>query len=204
MPLLTIKLLEGWLDTFFNESVVLDASYRYLNMDTVVYGCLLFLPWLLLCFASSRGDPSSQRCSFSFLVSLGAELIMGAGASADAKNLSLLTEFLSTRVSGCYQLLWVSLAMIEAIIWDCLQYPQASSMAYVHVLHDQLISISLHKHLTSLDIAPTNKASWKRRSWRSTSRTWTLKPPWSFVKPWMLQAPEEAACQHGNIHQGPR
>ncbi len=61
MPLLTIKLLEGWLDTFFNESVVLDASYRYLNMDTVVYGCLLFLPWLLLCFASSRGDPSSQK-----------------------------------------------------------------------------------------------------------------------------------------------
>ena len=55
----------GWLDTF-KESVILDASYRYLYLSLVLWMfTVLFLPWLHLCFASSKGDPSSQMCSLS-------------------------------------------------------------------------------------------------------------------------------------------
>lgn len=89
----------GWLDTF-KESVILDASYRYLYLS-VVYGCLQY--WIGYIFVLLRAKVIHPLKCVPFPLSLGAESIMGAGASADAKNLSLLTEFLCTRVSSCYR-----------------------------------------------------------------------------------------------------
>lgn len=84
----------GWLDTF-------DASYRYLYLS-VVYGCLQSCFFLGYIFVLLRAKVIHPLKCVPFPLSLGAESIMGAGASADAKNLSLLTDFSCTRVSSCY------------------------------------------------------------------------------------------------------
>ena len=90
----------GWLDTF-KESVILDASYRYLYLS-LVYGCLQYCFFLGYIFVLLRAKVIHPLKCVPFPLRLGAESIMGAGASADAKNLSLLTKFLCTRVSSCY------------------------------------------------------------------------------------------------------